>query len=173
MIGKLIISPAWKLQKNCQFPVIWAYATTRKQNNQQKNPQKLPKPTNNVKFPIYQVYHNFQNRPIPRIIKCQNPDCGHDFFVPLSCLCFYLCPSCHQKRTLLFGEQIANEVLLRLPPQHSLRPDCGFFKVLIDNLFLQKHWEFFLNMIDYFFQIYLTWFSTWSKIIIMRFQVRI
>ena len=48
-------------------------------------------------------------------IKCQNPDCGHDFFVPLSCLCFYLCPSCHQKRTLLFGEQIANEVLLRLP----------------------------------------------------------
>ena len=48
-------------------------------------------------------------------IKCQNPECGHDFFVPLSCLSFYLCPSCHQKRILLFGEHIANEVLLRLP----------------------------------------------------------
>lgn len=48
-------------------------------------------------------------------VKCINKNCGHDFFVPLSCLSFYLCPSCHQKRTLLFGEQIANEVLLRLP----------------------------------------------------------
>ena len=48
-------------------------------------------------------------------VKCRNPDCGHDYFVPLSCLSFYLCPSCHQKRTLLFGEQIANEVLLKLP----------------------------------------------------------
>jgi hypothetical protein len=44
-------------------------------------------------------------------VKCTNSNCNHDFFVPLSCLCFYLCPSCHQKRTLLFGEQIANEVL--------------------------------------------------------------
>ena len=48
-------------------------------------------------------------------IKCTNPDCGHDYFIPLSCLSFYLCPSCHQKRTLLFGEQIAEEVLLGLP----------------------------------------------------------
>ena len=31
-------------------------------------------------------------------VKCQNTDCGHDYFVPLSCLCFYLCPSCHQKK---------------------------------------------------------------------------
>jgi hypothetical protein len=28
-------------------------------------------------------------------IKCQNPDCGYDYFVPLSCLSFYLCPSCN------------------------------------------------------------------------------
>jgi flavodoxin len=47
-------------------------------------------------------------------IKCQNKDCGHDYFVPLCCLRFSLCPSCHQKRTLLFGEQIANDVLLVL-----------------------------------------------------------
>ena len=37
-------------------------------------------------------------------IKCTNPDCDHDYFVPLSCKGFYLCPSCHQKRTLLFSE---------------------------------------------------------------------
>ncbi|MBN2441922.1 MAG: transposase zinc-binding domain-containing protein [Spirochaetales bacterium] len=43
-------------------------------------------------------------------IKCQNPECGHDYFVPLSCLSFYLCPSCHRKRTSIFGEQTANEV---------------------------------------------------------------
>ena len=48
-------------------------------------------------------------------IKCTNPDCGHDYFVPLSCKGFYLCPSCHQKRTLLFAEQITQEALLRLP----------------------------------------------------------
>ena len=48
-------------------------------------------------------------------IKCQNPDCGYDYFIPLSCLSFYLCPSCHQKRALLFGEQISQEVLLKLP----------------------------------------------------------
>ena len=48
-------------------------------------------------------------------VRCENPECGHDYFVPLSCLCFYLCPSCHQKRTLLFGEQLAEVVLLSLP----------------------------------------------------------
>ncbi len=53
---------------------------------------------------------------------CTNPDCGHDYFVPLShwrgftiCKGFYLCPSCHQKRTLLFSEQITREVFLKLP----------------------------------------------------------
>ena len=48
-------------------------------------------------------------------VKYQNKDCNHDYFVPLSCLSFYLCPFCHQKRTLLFGEHIANEVMLKLP----------------------------------------------------------
>jgi len=49
-----------------------------------------------------------------------------------SCLSFYLCPSCHQKRTLLFGEQIAYEVLLRLPHRQFVFtiPKClrVFFK---------------------------------------------
>ena len=48
-------------------------------------------------------------------IRCDNPGCGHDYFRPFSCKGFYLCPSCSQKRTLLFAEHLTNEVLLDLP----------------------------------------------------------
>ena len=48
-------------------------------------------------------------------IRCTNPTCGHDYFRPFSCKGFYLCPSCSQKRTLLFAEHLTNEVLLDLP----------------------------------------------------------
>ncbi|MBE3089023.1 MAG: transposase zinc-binding domain-containing protein [Actinobacteria bacterium] len=48
-------------------------------------------------------------------VRCTNSDCSHDYFVPFSCKGFYLCPSCHQKRTLLFGELMTQEVLLNLP----------------------------------------------------------
>ena len=48
-------------------------------------------------------------------IRCTNPDCGHDYFRPFSCKGFYLCPSCSQKRTLLFAEHLTDEVLLELP----------------------------------------------------------
>jgi hypothetical protein len=48
-------------------------------------------------------------------IRCTNPACGHDYFRPFSCKGFYLCPSCSQKRTLLFAEHLTNEVLLELP----------------------------------------------------------
>ena len=34
---------------------------------------------------------------------------------PFSCKGFYLCPSCSQKRTLLFAEHLTDEVLLELP----------------------------------------------------------
>jgi len=37
-------------------------------------------------------------------IRCANPACKHDYFRPFSCKGFYLCPSCSQKRTLLFAE---------------------------------------------------------------------
>ena len=36
-------------------------------------------------------------------------------FRPFSCKGFYLCPSCSQKRTLLFSEHLTNKVLLELP----------------------------------------------------------
>jgi hypothetical protein len=48
-------------------------------------------------------------------IRCSNPACGHGNFRPFSCKGFYLCPSCSQKRTLLFSEHLTNEVLLDLP----------------------------------------------------------
>ena len=48
-------------------------------------------------------------------IRCTNPICGHDYFRPFSCKGFYLCPSCSQKRTLLFAEHLTNDVLLDLP----------------------------------------------------------
>ncbi len=43
-------------------------------------------------------------------VKCINPECNHDFFVPLSCKQFLFCPGCSQKRTLLFGEYLTDEV---------------------------------------------------------------
>ncbi|MCX7032233.1 MAG: transposase zinc-binding domain-containing protein [Spirochaetes bacterium] len=56
-------------------------------------------------------------------IKCTNPDCGLEYFRPFSCRVFHplggplhrLCPSCSQKRTLLFGEYMNEQLLLRLP----------------------------------------------------------
>jgi transposase-like protein len=46
-------------------------------------------------------------------IRC--PDCGYDYFRPFSCKSFFLCPSCGQKHTLLLGEYLAEDLLLRLP----------------------------------------------------------
>jgi hypothetical protein len=48
-------------------------------------------------------------------IRCTNPVCGHDYFRPFDCKGFSLCPSCSQKRTLLFAEYLTQEVLLDLP----------------------------------------------------------
>jgi len=48
-------------------------------------------------------------------IQCTNPDCKEEFFRPFSCKGFYLCPSCSQKRSLLFSEYMHEQLLLRLP----------------------------------------------------------
>ncbi len=74
-------------------------------------------------------------------IRCTNSTCGYDYFRPFSCKGFYLCPSCSQKRTLLFAEHLTNEVLLDLPHRQfvftmpkALRPffrhDRGLFAEL-------------------------------------------
>jgi hypothetical protein len=48
-------------------------------------------------------------------IKCTNPRCKAEYFRPFSCSVFHLCPSCSQKRTLLLGEYMNEQLLLRLP----------------------------------------------------------
>ena len=52
------------------------------------------------------------NQGIARI-RC--PDCGYDLFRPFSCKSFFLCASCAQKRTLLLGEYLSENLLLCLP----------------------------------------------------------
>jgi hypothetical protein len=49
------------------------------------------------------------------IARVRCPDCAYDFFVPFSCKSFHLCPSCGQKRTLLLGEYLSEDLLLQLP----------------------------------------------------------
>jgi len=48
-------------------------------------------------------------------IRCTNPDCKYEYFRPFSCKGFYFCPSCSQKRTLLFSEYMNDRLLLALP----------------------------------------------------------
>ena len=45
-------------------------------------------------------------------IRCE--DCGHSYFRPFSCKVFHLCPSCDQKRTLLYAEYLSEDLLLDL-----------------------------------------------------------
>lgn len=46
-------------------------------------------------------------------VRC--PDCHHEFFVAFSCKQRCICPSCSQKRTLLFGMHVADDVCLSVP----------------------------------------------------------
>jgi hypothetical protein len=48
-------------------------------------------------------------------IQCTNPECKYEYFRPFSCKSFYFCPSCSQKRTLLFSEYMHERLLLNLP----------------------------------------------------------
>jgi len=48
-------------------------------------------------------------------IRCSNPECRLEYFRPFSCRGFHLCPSCSQKRSLLFSEYLDEQLLLALP----------------------------------------------------------
>lgn len=48
-------------------------------------------------------------------ISCTDDKCDHEYFRPFSCKQWYLCPSCHQKRLLLFSEHLCEETLFKLP----------------------------------------------------------
>ena len=43
------------------------------------------------------------------------PDCGHEFLLAFSCKTRYLCPSCHQRKALLWAEWVADEVVQEVP----------------------------------------------------------
>jgi ribosomal protein S27E len=46
-------------------------------------------------------------------VRC--PDCRHEFFVAFSCKQRCICPSCHQKRTLVTSINIADNICARVP----------------------------------------------------------
>ena len=48
-------------------------------------------------------------------LQCSNPECRSEIFRPFACQSFHLCPSCSQKRTLMFAEFLSHRLLLRLP----------------------------------------------------------
>ena len=62
-----------------------------------------------------------EQRAIERFIQCGDPHhgfarihcdtCGHDYLLAYSCKTRYFCPSCHQKRVLLYGEWVEENVL--------------------------------------------------------------
>jgi hypothetical protein len=66
-----------------------------------------------------------EERTIERFIECGDPHhgfariycdaCGHDYLLAFSCKTRYFCPSCHQKRVLLYGEWVEETVLARVP----------------------------------------------------------
>jgi hypothetical protein len=47
--------------------------------------------------------------------RVQCPDCKHEFLLSFSCRGRWFCPCCHQKKVLLFGEFISNQVTLPIP----------------------------------------------------------
>ena len=46
-------------------------------------------------------------------VKCA--DCGHEYLLPFSCKRRHFCPSCHQKRVIVFGEELCENILKYVP----------------------------------------------------------
>jgi hypothetical protein len=72
-------------------------------------------------------------------VRC--PDCRHEMFVPFSCRQRCLCPSCHQKRTLLAADNIAHTVCAPVPHRQlvftipkRLRTYCRYDRSLLGQL---------------------------------------
>jgi len=72
-------------------------------------------------------------------IKCK--DCKHEVLLAFSCKGRYFCPSCHQKRVLMFGDRLTEEILYPLPHRQyvftvpkMLRPHFRFDRKLLGKL---------------------------------------
>lgn len=46
-------------------------------------------------------------------VRCE--DCGHEFLLPYSCKTRYLCPSCHQRKALVWADWLVDQVLEPVP----------------------------------------------------------
>ena len=51
-------------------------------------------------------------------VRC--PDCAHEYLLAFSCRGRWFCPSCHQKKVLLFGEFVTGRVLATVPHRHHV-----------------------------------------------------
>src|SRR5713226_81576 len=72
-------------------------------------------------------------------IKCKG--CNHEILLAFSCKGRYFCPSCHQKRVLIFGEWITENILYPIPHRQyvftipkMLRPHFRFDRKLLGKL---------------------------------------
>jgi len=59
---------------------------------------------------LYGRYNGFAH------VRCD--DCGHEYLVGFSCKRRHLCPSCHQKRVIEYGEWLCEEILKAVPHHH-------------------------------------------------------
>ena len=76
---------------------------------------------------------------VAAFLKC--PDCQHEMFVAFSCQQRCLCPSCHQKRSLLAAETIAHAICAPVPHRQlvftipkRLRIYCRYDRSLLGQL---------------------------------------
>jgi len=77
-------------------------------------------------------------------VRC--PDCGHEYLLAFSCKGRWFCPSCHQKKVLLFGEFVGQTVVSPVPHRHyvltiprMLRPYFQFHRDLLKALCMTAH----------------------------------
>jgi hypothetical protein len=88
-------------------------------------------------------------------IRCANPECRHEYFRPFSCKGFFLCPSCSQKRTLLFAEYLDEQLLLALPHRQFV-----FTLPKALRIFLRHHQRLFADLARLIFDLIAQFYST-------------
>jgi hypothetical protein len=88
-------------------------------------------------------------------IRCINPECRHEYFCPFSFKGFFLCPSCSQKRTLLFAEYLDEQLLLTLPHRQFV-----FTLPKVLRVFLRYDQRLFADLVRLIFNLIAEFYST-------------
>jgi len=52
--------------------------------------------------------------------KCSNPECEHSKLIAFSCKKRGVCPSCGAKRSVLFAEQLHENIIPKVPHKHTI-----------------------------------------------------